>query len=120
VGTGDNILIAGFVIDGNASKTVLVRAIGPTLANFGVGGVLANPQLALFKSGEASPIATNDDWGASTALSNAFAQVGAFTLDPASKDAALLVTLAPGAYTAQVTGVNGTTGVALIELYEIQ
>ena len=61
----------------------------------------------------------NDDWGGSGSLSSAFASVGAFTLPAASKDAALLVTLAPGTYTAQVSGVNNTTGVALVELYEI-
>jgi probable HAF family extracellular repeat protein len=118
VGTGANILIAGFVIGGQTSKTVLIRVVGPTLGQFGVGGVLADPQLALF---DATPkqIAANDDWGNDPAIAAAFGKVGAFALPATSKDAALLVTLAPGAYSAQVSGVGGTTGVALVEVYEI-
>jgi hypothetical protein len=112
-------LSAGFVIGGLAPKAVLIRAVGPTLATapFNVGGVVADPQLALFsKSGK---IGENNDWGGSAALTVAFTQVGAFALPANSKDAALLVTLAPGDYSAQVTGVGGTTGVALVEVYEV-
>ena len=122
VGTGDNLLVIGFVVTGTGPKTVLIRAVGPGLTPFGVGGVLADPQLRLFNAaGTATD--TNDDWAGTPALAaahgNAFTQTGAFGLPAASKDAALLVTLQPGAYTAQVSGVNATTGVALVEVYEL-
>ena len=122
VGTGDNILVIGFVVTGTGPTTVLLRAVGPGLTQFGVGGVLADPQLRLFNAaGTATD--TNDDWASSAALAaaygNAFTQTGAFGLPAASKDAALLVTLQPGAYTAQVSGAAGTTGVALVEVYEV-
>ena len=122
VGTGDNILVIGFVVTGTGPRTVLIRAVGPGLTQFGVGGVLADPQLRLFNAaGTATD--TNDDWASSAALAaahgNAFTQTGAFGLPAASKDAALLVTLQPGAYTAQVSGAAGTTGVALVEVYEV-
>jgi hypothetical protein len=118
VGTGDNTLIAGFVVTGNAPKTLLIRAIGPTLANYGVGGVLADPQLALFDH-LSTKIAENDNWSGTTTLSDAFTATQAFPLPANSKDAALLVTLQPGLYSAQVSGVGGTTGVALIEVYQM-
>ncbi len=112
-------LTAGFVIGGATSKTILIRAIGPTLAGFGVGGPLADPALTLNQSGVATPIATNDNWGGTAELKTAFAAVGAFALEPATKDAVLLVTVSPGSYTAQISGVANTTGVALIEVYEV-
>lgn len=121
VGTGDNILVIGFVVTGTGSKNVLIRAVGPGLTQFGLGGVLADPQLRLFNAAGVATD-TNDDWAATPALAaahvTAFAQTGAFGLPATSKDAALLVTLQPGAYTAQVSGVGGTTGVALVEVYE--
>ena len=122
VGTEADVLIAGFSVTGSRSVTVLVRAIGPTLAGFGVGGALANPRLELFASGSATPISFNDDWGTATnaaQVAAGAAGVGAFPLALESKDAALLVTLPPGSYTAQVIGVNNTTGAALVEVYEM-
>jgi hypothetical protein len=116
-GTGSQTLIIGFVVGGTGSETALVRAIGPTLSEFGVTGVLADPQLALFSSADA-PVASDDNWGGTTALSSAFAQVGAFALPPASLDAAVVTSLQPGSYTAQVTGANGGTGVVLLEAYD--
>ena len=116
VGIGANVLIAGFVVSGTVPKQVLIRAVGPSLTQFGITGALADPQLSVFQGSTA--IATNDNWGGSSPLVNAAAQAGAFALDPASKDAVVLITLTPGAYTAQVSGVAGTTGVALIELYD--
>ena len=110
-------MIAGFVVSGSAPKSVLIRAIGPSLAAFGVTGVLADPKLELF-SGSAK-INENDNWAGADALVNSFSSVGAFALDVNSKDAALLATLAPGSYTVQVSGVANTTGVALVEVYEI-
>ena len=117
VGTGDDVLIAGFTISGGTSKTVLIRAIGPTLVPFGVTGALVDPKLELFTG--STKINENDNWGGSAALADAFRSVAAFDLPAASSDAVLLVTLEPGSYTAQVSGVGSTTGVALVEVYEV-
>jgi hypothetical protein len=117
VGTGDNILIVGFTISGNAAKTLLVRGIGPALAQFGVNGALVNPRLQVYK--ENNLVAENDDWGGGAAFISSFSQVGAFAIPSNSQDAALLLLLQPGAYTAQVSGVSNSTGVALVEVYEM-
>ena len=117
VGTDGDILIAGFVIAGQTSKNVLIRAIGPTLGSFGVAGVLADPKLELYDA--KGKITENDNWGGTPQLSSTFFSVGAFPLTATSRDAVLLVTLAPGSYTAQISGVNATTGVALVEVYEV-
>jgi len=118
ISAGDGVLIAGFVISGNAPKQVLLRGIGPSLSSLGVSGVLTRPQLDLFHG--TTRIDHNEGWGGSSALQTAFAKAGAFTLsDPASMDAALLVTLDPGAYSVIVSGVGGTTGVALVEVYDV-
>ncbi len=108
---------AGFVIGGSSARRVLVRAIGPTLAAFGVDGTVADPRLTLF-AGQTER-GGNDNWGGGSSLAAAFNQVGAFALAADSRDAALLATLEPGNYTVQVSGVGGTTGVALIEVYEV-
>jgi len=118
VGTGENILIAGFGIAGNVEKKLLIRGIGPTLARFGVNGVLADPQLQVLDS-HGRLVGENDDWGNAPSLSTAFAQTGAFALPADSKDAALLVTLPPGSYTVLVSGSGSTTGVALVEVYAV-
>ncbi len=122
VGTDGNVLIAGFIISGTTPKQVLIRATGPALAALGVPGTLSDPRLDVYNAANVV-VQSNDNWGdngGAAALSAAFNQVGAFPLpDTTSKDAALLITLAPGAYTAKVSGVNNTTGVALIELYEM-
>jgi hypothetical protein len=112
-------LTVGFVIDGIAAKRVLIRAVGPTIgaAPFDVPGAVADPQLTLF-SGQTS-IATNNNWGGTVELTAAFAQVGAFALPAASSDAALVATLQTGSYTVQVSGVGETTGVAIVEVYEM-
>ena len=116
LGTG---LTAGFVIFGGSPRTVLIRAVGPTLgaAPFNVGGVVADPQLTL--NGTAGKITDNDDWGGGSALTAAFASVGAFALPKDSRDAALLATLAPGSYTVEVKGSGSKTGFALVEIYEV-
>lgn len=117
-GQGADMIFAGFAIGGTTARTVLIRAIGPTLAEFGVTETLANPVLRLL-SGEAS-IGENDDWGGDQFLANLAASVGAFPLNNrASRDAVLVATLPPGSYTVQVSGANGGTGVALVELYEL-
>jgi NHL repeat len=118
VGTGSNILIAGFVISGNTPEKVVVRGIGPTLSQFGVTGSLATPQLVLYDSGN-NALQVNNTWGGGPALTQAFAQVGAFALPSGSADAAILVTLPPGAYTAELSGVSAATGVGLAEVYEV-
>jgi hypothetical protein len=121
VSAGEGTLIAGLAISGNSPKTVLVRGVGPTLSRFNVAGVLADPQIAVFSG--ATAIATNDNWetGASAGqIAATSAQVGAFALVAGSRDAALLVTLQPGSYTVQITGVGNTAGVALIEIYDTQ
>jgi len=117
VGTGSDILIAGFSLSGAGSKQVLIRAVGPTLAAFGVPGGLGDPALSVI-DGAGAIVGSNDNWAA--ALAAIFAQVGAFPLTPGSRDAALLVTLPAGTtYTIQVTGANNTTGEALVEVYEV-
>ena len=119
-GTGDATVTAGVVVSGTGPKRLLIRAIGPTLATFGVSGVLARPQLTLFSG--ATPIAINAGWRTSVdvaAITDATLRTGAFPLGPASTDAALIINLAPGAYTAQVTGVEGTNGNVLVEVYEV-
>jgi hypothetical protein len=118
VGTGNGILIAGFNVSGNVPRQILIRGVGPSLTAFGVGGVLTNPRLELYRA--EGLVQGNDNWGGSATLANAFARVGAFALGSSvSQDAAMLVTLPPGSYTAQVSGVGDTTGVALIEVYEV-
>ena len=118
VGTGSNILIAGFVVGGTAPKQVLIRAIGPTLTAFGLAGALADPQLQIFNSSNALVMA-NNNWGGAGEVIAASGSVGAFPLAVNSLDAVILASLAPGAYTAQVSGVSGGTGVALVELYDV-
>lgn len=115
VGTGAEVLIAGFVIEGGA-RAVLVRAVGPTLADFGVGGVLATPRLTVFRGAE-NLVEVGGVASSPTLLATAAADAGAFGLAAGRGDAVLVATLPPGAYTAQVDGVGGTTGVALVEVY---
>jgi glucuronoarabinoxylan endo-1,4-beta-xylanase len=123
VGTGFNVQIAGFVIGGSAPKQVLVRAAGPALAGV-VDNVLVDPIIELHDQDAGTIIATNNNWD--SALLPTFSAVGAFvSLQGAvgwvdgSKDAALLVTLDPGPYTALVRGADGGTGNAIVEVYEV-
>ncbi|MFM8617236.1 MAG: N-acetylmuramoyl-L-alanine amidase, partial [Opitutaceae bacterium] len=117
VGAGGDILIAGLYIAGTGSRRLLIRGVGPGLAALGVEGTLANPRLEVF-SAEGTRIADNDDWD--PALAATFRSVAAFALPDRSRDAALVVELPAGrGYTAQVSGVGGTTGEALVEVYEL-
>jgi hypothetical protein len=118
VGTGTSVLTGGFVISGTTSESVLLRGIGPTLSTFSVPGVLAKPVLTLYNSA-GTVLATNSAWGGGAVLSAVFNAVGAFSLPTGSSDDAILTTLVPGNYTVQVKGANSTTGVALVEIYEI-
>lgn len=111
----------GFFIGGNAPKTVLIRGIGPTLSTLGIVGALANPQITLFSG--STQLATNSAWGVgnnAAQMSATFAQVGAFSLPNGSLDAALVMTLQPGGYTVQIAGVGNTSGVALLEIYDVK
>jgi len=123
VGTGANAMVAGFVINGGVSRRMLIRGVGPTLANFGLpaAALLANPQLSLFDS-SSNVIKTNAGWtGGDDAAIIAAAAVsgGAFPLGNGSSDAAMLIMLAPGAYTVQLGGANNTTGLGLVEVYDV-
>lgn len=114
------LLTAGFIIVGSTARTVLIRAIGPALgvAPFNIPGAMADPQLTLFSG--LTAIASNDNWGGDAQLTAAGDSVGAFSVaDPASKDAMLLVTLPPGPYTAQASGVGGIGGQTIVEVYEV-
>ena len=118
--TSDTILIAGFVVTGSVPKRVLIRGVGPALTQFGVAGALARPSLAVFSG--STVLAQNAGWTTTadtSAITAAAQQSGAFAFAATSQDAALILNLAPGAYTAQISGVAGTTGVALVEVYEL-
>jgi hypothetical protein len=120
VGTASDILIGGFVVSGAGQRTVLIRAIGPGLAAFGVTGALAQPTLTLIKGGQT--VAINTHWTTATETAPiriAAERVGAFPLTESVRDSALLASLESGAYTIQLSGMNGTTGVALLEIYEV-
>jgi hypothetical protein len=115
VGTGDSVLIPGFVVGGTGTIRLLVGAVGPTFGAFGVTVTLAYPTINLFRG--AAALATNDNWSTAAnaaEVASAGAAVGAFALPAGSRDAALLVTLAPGSYPAVVSGVAITTGTALV------
>ena len=120
VGSGDNVLVPGVVIEGTAPKRVLVRAVGPSLAEFGLTDLLADPQFTILRGSE--PIGSNDNWTEftkQTELAAATDDAGAFTLADDSKDAAAIFMLEPGAYTVVVSGAGNTTGTALVELYSL-
>jgi len=119
VGTGANILIGGFYIGGSTSRSVLIQALGPALANEGVPGTLQHPILTIYNSSGAV-IYSNTGWGSSNVLLKAAAAVYASpALQPDSADSEALLTLAPGGYTAQVSGAGGATGVALCAIYQL-
>ena len=124
IGTGSEVQIPGFVIGGNRGRVVLVRAVGPTLGDFGVPDTIEDPLLELYdqsKVGE-PPLFVNDDWGDAvnaTEVEATAARVGAFPLGAGSKDASILASLPPGSYTAVATGVDDATGVALVEVYVV-
>jgi len=121
VGTGDNTLIAGLVVSGTVPKRVLIRAAGPALTQFGVADALARPELTL-RSASGTVIARNAGWSTSpdaVAIAEAAFSTGAFAFGATSLDAALMVNLAPGSYTAEVTDANNTIGSALVEVYDL-
>lgn len=119
VGSGDNLQIGGFILRGPGPRKVLIRAGGPYLSQYGVPGVLADPVLTVFNG--STQIAQNDDWSTlSTEVAAATQVVKATAFAPGSKDAAIVLTLNPNIpYTAQVAGKNGSTGNALIEIFQL-
>jgi hypothetical protein len=119
VGTGANVLIGGFVIGGSTDETVLIRGVGPGLTyNSGLAGTLAQPVLNVYDNNR-NLLYSNTVWGGDATLNTAAKIVCAFALQPTSQDSVVLVTLPPGAYTAEVSGVNGGTGIAMAEIYEL-
>lgn len=114
----NDFLTVGFNIGGSTARTVLVRAAGPALGDFGVPGTMPDPQLDLY-SGQ-TVLASNDNWGGDAQVNAVFTSVGAFAFTkPASKDAVVIATLAPGNYTAVVRGVNGSAGSVIVEVYDV-
>jgi hypothetical protein len=117
VGTGDSVLIGGFIVSGNGmvNSMVLVRALGPSLTASGVAGALQDPTIRLFNS-SGIVIATNDNW-----KSTQQAQIQATGLAPTDdRESAIIASLPAGAYTAIVTGANNTTGIALVDVFNLQ
>jgi hypothetical protein len=114
-GNGDGATV-GFVVTGTAPKQILVRAVGDSLAGFGVNDGLSNPNLTLYGA-NSTVLATNHGWNNDPQVAAAATAVGAFPLVPGKTDAALLLTLEPGLYSAQVTSSN--SGSALLEVYDV-
>jgi hypothetical protein len=114
VQTGNNVLISGFIISGSGNKSILLRALGPTLSSFGVANALPNPVLQL-NNGTGAVIASNDNWGSAANAQS----IPANLRPPNSLESAILTSLGAGHYTAVVSGVNSTTGVALAEAYDL-
>jgi cyclophilin family peptidyl-prolyl cis-trans isomerase len=117
VGPGHS-LTAGFTISGTTAKTVLIRGVGPTLGSFGLTGLMPDPQLTLFGSASVQ-LAANTGWAGDSQIAAEAALVHAFTLPASSADSAILITLPPGGYSAQVTSASGAGGNALVEVYEV-
>jgi hypothetical protein len=115
VGTGDEVMIGGFIIQGGTSKKVIIRAIGPSLAVAGVVGALQNPFLELH-DGVGALVQSNDDWRDSQEQ-----EIIDSTVPPTNDlESAIVADLAPGNYTAIVSGAAGGTGVALVEVYDLE
>jgi hypothetical protein len=130
VGTDQDVLVAGFVVSGDAPKRILIRGVGLGIKQFGVADVVADPVLKLYDAKQVA-VAQNDNWEAPQSIgagdtpatggqiTAADTAVGAFPLATGSTDAAMIVTLNPGQYTAIVSGANGGTGNAIVEVYEV-
>jgi hypothetical protein len=123
-GTGAEVLTPGFVIGGTAPKQLLIRASGPTIAGapYNVQGTMADPQINVIPLGQSFSVGSSDNWGdngQAAAMQAIFTTAGAFPFLAGSKDAALVVRLPPGGYTVVVSGVNSTTGVVLVEVYDL-
>jgi hypothetical protein len=138
VGAGANLLVGGFVVGGPSAETLLIRAVGPGLSQFNLSGTLAQPLLEVYDSNPTNSskgpqvIAQIQGWGGpptqgtstvaakiETATASEMGLVGAFSLTDGSADSAMVLTLPPGEYTAEVSGADGGTGIALVEIYEL-
>jgi hypothetical protein len=124
VQTGADVMIGGFIIEGSGPKTVIVRALGPELARFGVRNALADPTLELH-NGAGALIASNNNWQTTVIggiiTSNQVSAIQSSGHAPTQpSESAIIATLQPGNYTAIVRGANNTTGVALVEVYDLQ
>ena len=124
-GTGEDVMISGFVVSPEGAQTLLVRVVGPTLGTlFALPDVLADPHLAIYRHegvGTDTLLLSNNDWGSGADAETTAplaAQIGAFPLPDGSKDAAFVLTLPPGIYTVVASGIEGTTDTALVEVYE--
>jgi hypothetical protein len=115
VGTGANVLIGGFIITGNAPKVVLVLAIGPSLTNFGVPNALQDPTLELHDGAHPDRVVLNDNWR--DTQEQIIRDTGIAPTD--DRESAIVIALDPGSYTAIVAGKNGTTGIAVVEVYDL-
>lgn len=115
VEVGDNAMIGGFIISGTASKSVVLRGIGPSLSNFGIGDALTDPVLSL-RGSNGAVIIQNNNWQDDPAQAAQISSAGLALEDP--RESGIAVTLLPGAYTAILTGSNQTTGVGLVEIYD--
>jgi hypothetical protein len=115
VGTFSNVAIAGFIVTGNTAKQVVVRGLGPSLANAGVQGALSDPMLDLYDA-SGNVLASNNDWQQSQAQALRDANLA----PPSNLESAILTTLAPGAYTGILRGNGNATGIGLVEVYDLQ
>ena len=116
------ILTVGFVVGGTTSRQVLVRAIGPALglAPFNIPTAMADPRLNLFNLQTQAVVQSNDNWGGAALVRTTAGRIGSFPVEnAASRDAMLTATLTPGSYTVQVSGANSTSGLTLVEVYEV-
>ncbi len=118
VGTGGDVLIAGFTVDGTGSKNLLIRAAGPSLGALGVPGTLVDPKLEIFTA-TAVPVKVAENDNFAGAVDTLARTLGGFGFVPGARDAAILVSLPAGGYTVQVSGLNNGTGEAIIEVYEV-
>lgn len=118
VQTGDKVLIGGFIITGTDAKKVLIRGIGPSLANFGITDALGDTTLELYQGD--TLLARNDNWKIRSDGSSQQAEIEATTIPPTNDlESALLRSLAPGAYTAVLRGNNNLTGIGVVESYDL-
>ena len=114
VDTGDNVMIGGIILLGQSSQRIVFRAIGPSLTGFGVAGALQDPALSVV-DGNGNVVRSNDNW-----RSDQEAELIATTIPPShNAEAAVVVNLTPGNYTAIVSGIGNTTGIALVEVYNL-
>ena len=114
VETGENVMVGGTIIVGSSSANVLLRAIGPSLADAGIANVLQDPTLEL-RNGQGALLAANNNW-----RDTQESEINATTIPPTNNlESAILQNLGPGNYTAIVRGIDGTTGVALVEAYQL-